>query len=93
MFRLNKLNKNIEKLNKKIEESNILQLSYIFGNKSEIIKRNLLAGISRGVGIGIGVTITTTILIMFLEKIVTLNIPVIGKYVSEIIDVVEKRRY
>jgi len=62
------------------------------GNKREIIKRNLLAGISRGVGIGIGITIITAMLVMLLQKIVTLNIPVIGEYISDIVDIVEKSR-
>lgn len=62
------------------------------GNKKEIIKRNLLAGIARGVGIGIGVTIITAILVMLLQKIVTLNIPVIGEYIADIVEIVEKSR-
>lgn len=62
------------------------------GNKKEIIKRNLLAGVSRGVGIGIGITIITAILVILLKKIVTLNIPVIGEYIADIIEIVEKSR-
>ena len=64
----------------------------MLGNKKEIIKRNLLAGIARGVGIGIGVTIITAILIILLQKIVTLNIPVIGEYIADIVEIVEKSR-
>lgn len=63
-----------------------------YGNKKEIIKRNFLAGISRGVGIGIGVTIITAMLIILLQKIVTLNIPVIGEYVADIVEIVEKSK-
>lgn len=85
-----KLNRNIDKLNKMMEESNIQELSYILGNKREIIKRNLYAGISRGVGIGIGVTMITALLVILLQRIVTLNIPIIGKYIAEIVEIVEK---
>ena len=63
-----------------------------FGNKKEIIKRNLLAGISRGVGIGIGVTLITAILVILLQKIVTLNIPVIGEYIADIVEIAEKSK-
>ena len=63
-----------------------------FGSKKEIIKRNLIAGIFRGVGIGIGVTIITAILVIILQKIVTLNIPVIGEYIADIVEIVEKSR-
>lgn len=99
MFEKNKLNIKIEYLSKqisnlieKIEKSNIHELIYILGNKKEIIKRNFLAGIFRGIGIGIGVTLITALLIMLLHKIVTLNIPVIGKYISDIIEIVERSK-
>lgn len=90
--KFNLLNKSIDSLNNNLEKSNIVEWSYIFGNKKEIFKRNILAGISRGVGIGIGVTIITAILVILLQKIVTLNIPVIGEYISDIVEIVEKSR-
>ena len=48
-----------------------------------------MAGIFRGVGIGIGFTIITAILIIILQKIVMLNIPIIGEYISDIIEIVK----
>lgn len=93
VFMFGKLNKNIDKLNQKLEEQNFQELVYILGNRREIFKRNFWAGVSRGIGIGIGVTIITAILIIMLKKIVTLNIPIIGKYVADIVDIVENNRY
>ncbi len=86
------LNMGIEKLNKTLQESNIMEWNYILGSKKEIIKRNLIAGIFRGVGIGIGVTIITAIIVILLQKIVTLNIPVLGEYIADIVEIVEKSR-
>lgn len=86
------LNDSIEKLSRTLQEWNISDLNYILGSKKEIIRRNLLAGIFRGVGIGIGVTIITAILIILLKNIVTLNIPIIGEYISDIVEIVEKSR-
>ena len=57
-----------------------------------MIIRNLIAGIFRGIGIGIGVTVITAILIYILQKIVTLNIPIIGEYISDIVEIVERSR-
>lgn len=88
----NILESTINNLNKAFEESNFIELSYLIGNKKEIIKRNLLAGISRGVGIGIGVTVITAVLVMILQKIVTLNIPVIGEYIADIVEIVQRAR-
>ena len=90
--KINILNKSIEKLNKLLEEGNFVELTYILGSKKEIIVRNLIAGIFRGIGIGIGVTVITAILIVILQKIVTLNIPVIGEYIADIVEIVQRSR-
>lgn len=87
-----KINRKIDKINKTLEESNIIELSYLIGNKKEILKRNLIAGISRGVGIGIGITIITAVIVIILRKLIVLNIPIIGDYISDIVEIVESSR-
>lgn len=90
--KINILNQSIDKLSKILEEGNFVELTYIFGSRKEIIVRNLIAGIFRGIGIGIGVTVITAILVILLQKIVTLNIPIIGEYIADIVEIVEKSR-
>ena len=82
----------IDKINESLEKANIIEISYIMGNKKEILKRNLIAGISRGVGIGIGITIITSIIVILLRRLIMLNIPVIGDYIADIVEIVEKSR-
>ena len=89
---LKKINEKIDEISKILEKSNIIELSYIVGSKKEILKRNLIAGIARGVGIGIGVTIVTAIIIYLLRRLIMLNIPVIGDYIADIVEIVEKNR-
>ena len=86
------LNSAINNLLEAFQKSNIEEWTYIFGSKKEIIKRNLIAGIFRGVGIGIGVTIITAILIVLLQRIVALNIPIIGEYIADIVEIVQRSR-
>lgn len=86
------LNDKIDKLIELLEKSNINELLYILGSRKEIISRNILAGIFRGIGIGIGVTIITAILILTLRHLVALNIPVIGNYIADIVEIVERSR-
>lgn len=83
------LNENIEHLLKILEKKNIEELVYILGTKKEIAKRNFIAGIFRGIGIGIGVTIVSAIIIYFLQKLVRLNLPGIGRFISDIVEIVE----
>ena len=78
----NLLQKQIKNLNKTLAESNIREFAELLGNSKKLLWKNLIAGISRGIGIGIGVTVITAILIVLLQKIVTLNIPVIRRIYS-----------
>lgn len=87
-----KLNENLEKLNFVLARNNVLELAELLGNKKKLIIRNLLTGMSKGIGIGIGFTILTATLLIILQKIVTLNIPVIGEYISDIVAIVESKK-
>ncbi len=88
----NELNRKLDRLIYILEKSNFEDLVNATGNKKQIIIKNFLAGIFRGVGIGIGITIITAILVLVLRHLVALNIPVIGEYISDIVEIVEKSR-
>lgn len=88
----NLLLKQIDALNENILKSNLIDIMQLLGNRKRLFVTNFVAGISRGIGIGIGVTIVTAILIWLLQKIVMLNIPIIGEYITDIVEIVEKSR-
>jgi len=96
MFKIRKrenlLIKQIDKLNKNLFESNLLDIAQLLGNRKKLLWTNLVAGISRGIGIGIGVTLITALLILLLRKIVSLNIPIIGEYIADIVEIVQRSR-
>ena len=80
----------LDNINEKLQKTQAIEISYILGSKREIIKRNLIAGIARGVGIGIGITIISAIIIYFLQRLIRLNIPVVGDYIGDIVSIVQK---
>ena len=86
------LENKLDKINKVLSKNNILDLADLLGNTKKLFFRNFFAGLFRGIGIGIGVTILTAILIYILQKIVRLNIPIIGQYISDIAEIVEKNK-
>ena len=86
------LEKNIENLNNKLTKNNIIELSEVIGNWKKLIWRNFISGIAKGVGIGIGFSIVTAIIIIILQRIITLNIPVISQYIADIIEIVQLNR-
>lgn len=90
--KIKKLEKLINDLNINMAKNNLIDFSEVLGNWKELLKRNLVSGIFKGIGIGIGFTIITAIIVYILQKIVRLNIPVIGEYISDIVDIVEKTK-
>ena len=96
MFKRNKVEKllleNIDKLNKSLQRNNFLDLVELLGDRKKLFIRNFTSGIFKGIGIGIGVTLITAILLILLQKIVTLNIPVIGEFIADIVDIVQSSR-
>jgi len=90
MFR--KVVKEIDKLNKNLERTRIYEIAEILDSKSKMFFRSVLSGICNGIGTGIGFYLITAVLIWLLQYIVRLNIPVIGKYISDIVDIVELNR-
>lgn len=87
-----RLMKNIDDLNFALTKSNLIDLAEILGNRKEMLIRNILAGISKGIGIGIGFSLLTAVLLIILKNIVTLNIPVIGDFITDIVEIVEGNR-
>lgn len=81
----------IDKINYILSKNEILDLMELLGNSKKFLFRNFLSGIIKGIGTGIGFTILTAIIIIILQRIVTLNIPVIGKYISDIVEIVKSK--
>lgn len=90
--KIEKLNENLDKINYILSKNNVIELVELLGNSKKLIWRNFMAGISKGIGIGLGVTILSAVLIYLLQKIVRLNIPVIGEYISDIAQIVENSK-
>ena len=81
----------IDKISYILSKNEILDLMELLGNSKKFLFRNFLSGIIKGIGTGIGFTILTAIIIIILQRIVTLNIPVIGKYISDIVEIVKSK--
>lgn len=82
----------LDKINYILSKNNVIELVELLGNSKKLIWRNFISGLSKGIGIGIGVTILSAILIYLLQRIVRLNIPVIGEYISDIAQIVENSK-
>ena len=49
---------------------------------------NFMAGLARGFGASIGFTILAAVVIYILQGVVKLNLPIIGEFISDIVNIV-----
>ena len=72
-----------------LERAQINDYVQLMNRPWKIIRTNMLAGIARGVGIAIGVTVFTSTIVYLLQQLGALDLPIIGKYIAEIVKVVQ----
>lgn len=82
----------MKKIENKMNEEDLIDLSELLGNTKKRILRNFTSGIAKGIGAGIGFYIITAIIIYAVQKIIKLNIPVISKYISDIVEIIQNNR-
>ena len=87
-----KIIKEVRNLNKKLENNQLIEAMELLGNPKKLLVRNFASGLIKGIGIGIGISIITAILIYTAQRIITLNIPVISKYIADILEIVNTRK-
>ncbi|SFL53004.1 DUF5665 domain-containing protein [Salibacterium qingdaonense] len=86
--------KKMEMLVSKLEEittnSRMKDLAYHYTKTSEVIKTNLIAGVSRGVGLTLGTALFLALLFFLLTQLA--GIPVVGEYIRNMLDIVANQR-
>jgi hypothetical protein len=72
-----------------MEKARIKDYICYLENPKKLLWSNFLAGLARGFGASIGFTLLAAIIVYLLQSVVRLNLPVIGKFISEIVNIVE----
>jgi ABC-type phosphate/phosphonate transport system permease subunit len=83
------LSKKIDEMSIRMEKMKFVDYVYFLEHPRKMLWANFISGIARGFGIAIGFTLLGAIVIYFLNKVVAYNLPVIGKFISEIVKIVQ----
>lgn len=78
----------IATLNRLLTRSQIAAVAELLQNPWRILLLNFLAGLARGFGIAIGLTLIAGAFLVLLTRLASLNLPVIGKFIAEIVRLV-----
>ncbi|WP_353892182.1 DUF5665 domain-containing protein [Proteinivorax hydrogeniformans] len=79
-----------EEISHQMEKYNIAEYISILNNPKRYLMVNFLAGLARGFGIAVGFTILGAMVVYFLQRVMLLNLPVIGDFIAEIVKLVQK---
>lgn len=84
----------LENLSRKMDNMRIAEYVEMNSNPKRLIFMNFLLGLVRGIGMGIGFTLLTGLIIALLAYILKswVNLPVIGKLIADLIDIIENYR-
>ena len=88
----NSLAPRIVELSRRLEESSIAEYVEFMRNPRRVIWSNFLGGAARGFGFAVGASVLAAVFLYLLSAIISLNVPIIGKFVSDIVKFVEEHR-
>ena len=80
----------VETLSFQLQKPAIAEYVEYMRHPKKVIFMNFFAGIARGFGAVIGATVLVALFLYFLSFLISLNIPHIGKYIAELVKIVEK---
>lgn len=87
---INALNKKIDDMSLKMEKMKFVDYVYFLEHPRKMLWANFVGGLARGFGIAIGFTLLGALAIYILNKIVQINLPYIGQFISDIVEIVQK---
>lgn len=74
-----------------IEKMKLAEYVDLLNKPLRLMYINFIAGLARGIGIAVGFTILGAIVVIFLKRLVALNLPLIGSFIAEIVYTVQSQ--
>lgn len=72
-----------------MEKMNMAEYLQLFNRPMRLLYINFIAGMARGFGFAVGFALLGAILVYLLQKLVVLNLPVIGNFIADIVQMVQ----
>jgi len=78
-------------VSREMEKFNIAEYIALLNNPRRYLLVNFMGGIARGLGIALGATLLAAVVIYFLQRLVMLNLPLIGDFIADLIKIVSEQ--
>ncbi|AQS59022.1 DUF5665 domain-containing protein [Desulforamulus ferrireducens] len=83
----------IDLLARNMEKMKLAEYVELLGDTKRLLWVNFISGIARGLGIAVGFTILGAVILYFMKKLVMLNLPVIGDFIAQVVQMVQIKMY
>lgn len=84
-----RLEAKVEELASAMEKMKLAEYVEYLQNTRRMLMINFMAGLARGLGMAVGFTILGALLIYILQKMVLLNLPLIGDFIADLVRLVD----
>lgn len=88
---LDKVYCQLQRLSQNMEKFNLAEYMEMLNNPRRYLLINFVSGLSRGLGIAIGFTILGAIVLILLQRVMVLNLPIIGDFIADIVVIVQSQ--
>ncbi|BBI34654.1 hypothetical protein KCTCHS21_40530 [Cohnella abietis] len=85
------LTKKLERLSVDMEKAQLKEYVNLMQRPWQLIWKNFLSGLSRGVGIALGFTFFAATIVYLLQFLGALNLPIVGDYIADIVRIVQRQ--
>jgi len=86
---LNALEERIKELAQNMERMKLAEYVRLLENPWRLLYVNFISGVARGLGIAVGFAILGAILVIILQRLVSLNLPLIGGFIADLVEIVQ----
>lgn len=83
------INKKLDKISLNMEKFKFVDYVYYIEHPRKMLLANFMGGLARGFGAAIGFTLLTAVVLYILQGIVMWKLPVIGKFITDIVNIVQ----
>lgn len=85
------LSDKLERLSIDMEKAQLKEYVNLMHRPWQLIWKNFIAGLSRGVGIALGFTFFAATIVYLLQFLGALNLPIVGDYIADIVRIVQRQ--
>ena len=85
------LRNKVSELALNMEKMKLAEYVNLLNNPWRLLWVNFTSGLARGFGIAVGFALLGALLILVLKELVSLNLPVIGGFIADIVNIVQEQ--